>query len=189
MGQSFQITFGAERGFDGTAQVWISHNPRPPGQDYVWEGGTRTITGGEDYTVTAPGISTPGSYHAVVVFVQSGSGSIEQADAFFSVDSPSLGQATAITAATFSHITRSFTYHSWTGTPIVSTTVTVSHTHTRWTDPSPPYPWPPPGYYPPPAGSCDPNNPYGHVGILSVHLMWLSGNSYSKWYYQLRPLW
>ena len=52
-----------------------------------------------------------------------------------------------------------FTYHTWTGPPRVSTTVTVPHTHTRWTDPSPPYSWPPPGYYPPSAAYCDPNDP------------------------------
>src|SRR5208282_41545 len=53
-----------------------------------------------------------------------------------------------------------FTFHTWTGHPVVSTTVTVPHTHTRWTDPSPPYSWPPPGYSQPPAGYCDPNDPY-----------------------------
>src|SRR5208337_5461337 len=53
-----------------------------------------------------------------------------------------------------------FTFHTWTGHPMVSTTVTVAHTHTRWTDPSPPYSWPPPGYSQPPAGYCDPNDPY-----------------------------
>ncbi|HMK82404.1 MAG TPA: hypothetical protein VK503_01675 [Candidatus Bathyarchaeia archaeon] len=45
---------------------------------------------------------------------------------------------------------------------MVSTTVTVPHTRTRWTDPSPPYPWPPPGGYSQPStGYCDPNDPYG----------------------------
>ena len=39
-----------------------------------------------------------------------------------------------------------FTFHTWTGHPSVSTTFIVPHTHTRWTDPSPPYSWPPPGY-------------------------------------------
>jgi hypothetical protein len=53
-----------------------------------------------------------------------------------------------------------FTFHTWTGHPVVSTTVTVPHTHTRWTDPSPPYSWPPPGYSQPPVGYCDPNDPY-----------------------------
>jgi hypothetical protein len=52
-----------------------------------------------------------------------------------------------------------WTGHTWTGTPRITTTVTVPHTHTRWNDPSPPYPWPPSGYYPP-APPCDPNNPY-----------------------------
>ena len=56
----------------------------------------------------------------------------------------------------------SFTYSTWTGHPLVSTTVTVAHTHTRWTYPSPPYSWPPPGYSQPPVGYCDPNDPYSY---------------------------
>ena len=55
-----------------------------------------------------------------------------------------------------------FTFHTWTGHPIVNTTVTVAHTHTRWTDPSPPYSWPPPGYSQPTVGYCDPNDPYNY---------------------------
>ena len=61
--------------------------------------------------------------------------------------------------ATYETTDHEITYHPL---PRVITTATVPHTHTRWTDPSPPYPWPPPGYSPPPAGYCDPNDPYSY---------------------------
>ena len=64
------------------------------------------------------------------------------------------------TAPTFTYHT--WTGHTWTGHPSVTTTFTVPHTHTRWTDPSPPYSWSPPGYYPPSVGYCDTNNPYSY---------------------------
>ena len=64
------------------------------------------------------------------------------------------------TAPTFTYHT--WTGHTWTGHPSVTTTFTVPHTHTRWTDPSPPYSWPPPGYSQPPVGYCDPNDPYNY---------------------------
>ena len=63
VGQSVYIEYYTDPGEDGTASVYVK---RGGGGADIWDSGPQSITGGLLYDVTAPGLTTPGTYIAGV---------------------------------------------------------------------------------------------------------------------------
>jgi len=84
-GSSFVISFYTDPGYNGMATVFVRPSLSPT---YIWVASPMSISGGLDYEVTAPGISTPGSYFAGVSFLKSGGSSAELGESLFSVVGP-----------------------------------------------------------------------------------------------------
>jgi hypothetical protein len=74
IGQPVYITYYTDPGEDGTAIVCIGKTDTTCLSGEIWDSGWITITGGLAYDVTAPGLSTPGTYYAGVDFCQNSPG-------------------------------------------------------------------------------------------------------------------
>ena len=80
VGQGIYISYYTEVGENGMANVYIDSSP-PPSAD-IWGYGPAHIMGGLAYDVTAPGVSTPGTYYAGVLVHLDGGGTINGYVAF-----------------------------------------------------------------------------------------------------------
>ncbi len=145
VGSSFHITFGTDRGYNGIADVYVDHVPQTPGSNNVWASPGLNIIGGLDYTVTAPGISTPGSYIATVTFNPSGGGSVEQGTSLFSVVGPASATTTSSTTTSATTTNAAVATTDWAiqsvslipSTPQVGNPVTFSAVLTAFSSSSP----------------------------------------------------
>jgi len=84
VGQEIYITYYTEYGEDGTAAVLITSDPDNPGAE-IWSRDFQPISGGLAYDVTAPGLSTPGTYYVGVGLNPKDSAEIVYAYASFQV--------------------------------------------------------------------------------------------------------